>query len=94
MAHILTRKYGNGNVRYTAVVRIRQGARILHREAKTFSHKAAAEKWAKSREVEFEDPSSALRQNNKPRTLASLIGWYTDAFEKISRWQRRRAVSH
>jgi len=94
MAHILTRKYGNGNVRYTAVVRIRQGARILHREAKTFSHKAAAEKWAKSREVEFEDPSSALRQNNKPRTLASLIGWYIDTFEKISRWQRGRAVSH
>jgi len=71
-----------------------QGARILHREAKTFSHKAAAEKWAKSREVEFEDPSSALRQNNKPRTLASLIGWYIDTFEKISRWQRVRAVSH
>lgn len=55
---------------------------------------ARAEKWAKSREVEFEDPSSALRQNNKPRTLASLIGWYIDTFEMISRWQRGRAVSH
>ena len=36
----------------------------------------------------------ALRQNNKPRTLANLIGWYIDTFEKISRWQRVRAVSH
>jgi hypothetical protein len=38
MAHILTRKYGSGPLRYTAVVRIRQGTLVIHREAKTFSH--------------------------------------------------------
>jgi hypothetical protein len=57
MAHILTRKYGSLPLRYTAVVRIRQGTLVIHREAKTFSHRAAAERWAKAREVALEDPS-------------------------------------
>jgi hypothetical protein len=75
---------------YTAVIRIRNGKRIIHQEAKTFSLRLPAEKWAKSREVELEDPNSALRQNNKPRTLASLIRWYIETFETVSRWQRSK----
>lgn len=90
MAHILARKYGAGPLRYTAVVRIRQGALVVHREAKTFSHRAAAERWAKSREVALEDPSSHFRQHNKPRTLASLIRWYIDSFGNVSKWQRSK----
>jgi integrase len=90
MAHILTRKYGSGSLRYTAVVRIRQGTQVIHREAKTFSHRAAAERWAKAREVALEDPSSQFRQSNKPRTLASLIRWYIESFGSVSRWQRSK----
>ncbi|HEY4369948.1 MAG TPA: site-specific integrase [Steroidobacteraceae bacterium] len=90
MAHILARKQADGSIRYTAVVRIRNGQQILHREAKTFSLRAHAEKWAKHREVALEDPSSLLRQNNQPRTLRSLIRWYIDGFGKISGWQRSK----
>jgi len=90
MAHILVRKCGSGSLRYTAVVRIRQGRVVLHREAKTFSHRSVAERWAKAREVALEDPSSPFRQNNKPRTLASLIRWYIETFERISQWRRTK----
>lgn len=90
MAHILTRKQANGTKRYTAVVRIRNGQAVLHREAKTFTRRGQAERWAKSREVALEDPSSPLRQGNRPRTLGSLIRWYVDTFQSISNWQRSK----
>jgi hypothetical protein len=90
MAHILARKKADGSTRYTAVVRIRSGHRLVHREAKTFTLRSHAEKWAKHREVALEDPSSTLRQNNRPRILSDLIRWYIDTFEKISGWQRTR----
>lgn len=90
MAHILARKQANGSMRYTAVVRIRDGQRILHREAKTFTLRAHAERWAKHREVALEDPSSPLRRSNQPRTLGRLIRWYLDTFRKISQWQRTK----
>lgn len=66
---------------------------MLHREAKTFSHRSVAERWAKAREVALEDPSSPFRQNNKPRTLASLIRWYIETFERISQWRRTKPLA-
>jgi hypothetical protein len=57
MAHIRARKQSDGSVRYTAAVRLRKGKQIIHREAKTFSLRSAAEKWAKSREVALENPA-------------------------------------
>jgi integrase len=90
MATIRARRQANGTIRYTAVVRIRQGTVVLHQEAKTFAQRAAAASWAKAREVALENPSSPLRQNNKPRTLASLIRWYIDTFKTVSRWQRSK----
>jgi integrase len=90
MAYIRTRKNADGTPRYTAIVRIRNGKLIVHQEARTFTHKGAAEKWAKAREVALEDPSSQFRQNNKPRTLASLIRWYIESFGSVSRWQRSK----
>jgi integrase len=88
MAHILMRKYPSGVTRYTAVVRIRSGSKVVHREAKTFSHRAAAEKWAKSREVLLEDPAALVRTQHGAPTLAELIRWYINTFETISKWQR------
>lgn len=90
MATIRARRQANGRIRYTAIVRIRQGKVVLHQEKKTFAHRAAAASWAKAREVALEDPSSPLRQNNKPRTLASIIRWYIDTFASVSRWQRSK----
>lgn len=90
MAHILVRKYGSGVTRYTANVRIRKGKRVIYREAKTFTHRAAAEKWAKSREVALEDPAALIRAGHGAPSLAELIRWYIDSFENISKWQRSK----
>ena len=38
MATIKARRQAHGTIRYTAIVRLRRGRTILHREAKTFTH--------------------------------------------------------
>ena len=90
MPHILTRKYGSGSTRYTAVIRIRQGNCVVHREAKTFAHRAAALTWAKHREVALENPNARAQAQHGTPTLAELIRWYIDTFESISKWQRSK----
>jgi len=45
-ATIKARKQANGAIRYTAVVRKRVDKTIVHREAKTFTHRSAALSWA------------------------------------------------
>src|ERR1017187_3592243 len=61
MPTIKARKQANGTTRYTAIVRIRRGGAILHRESRTFTHRSAALSWAKHREVALEDPSALTR---------------------------------
>ena len=58
MATIKARRQGDGVIRYTAIVRIRRGGKILHRESRTFAHRTAALSWAKHREVELENPGA------------------------------------
>jgi hypothetical protein len=42
MPTIKARKQTNGQTRYAAIVRIRRGGAILHRESRTFTHRSAA----------------------------------------------------
>jgi hypothetical protein len=51
MPTIKARIQANGITRYTAIVRMRRGAAIIHRESKTFAHRTAALSWARHREV-------------------------------------------
>jgi hypothetical protein len=90
MPTIRARKQANGSTRYTAVVRIRRGTTVLHRESRTFTHRTAALSWAKHREVALENPAELARQRQINPTLAELIRWYIDTFETISRWQRSK----
>lgn len=90
MAHILARKQADGSTRYTAVIRIRRGKTVVHREAKTFSHRGAAVKWAKSREVALEDPAALVRAEHGEKSLRELIRWYIDEFGTVSKWQRTK----
>lgn len=90
MANIVARKQADGTLRYTAVIRIRRGKIVVYREAKTFSHRSAAEKWARSREVTLEDPAALARAQHGEQTLAQLIRWYIDEFASISKWQRTK----
>jgi hypothetical protein len=77
-------------MRYTAIVRIRRGGKILHRESRTFAHRSAAVTWARHREVELENPSALARVQHGAPTLAELIRWYIDTFETISKWRRSK----
>lgn len=90
MATIRARRQANGTTRYTAIVRIRKGTVVIHQEAKTFSHRSAALTWARHREVTLEDPAVLIRAQDGVATLASLIRWYIDTFESISKWQRSK----
>ncbi|HEX4267796.1 MAG TPA: hypothetical protein VHY36_07920 [Steroidobacteraceae bacterium] len=62
----------------------------MHKEAKTFAHRAAALTWARHREVELEDPAALIRARHNTQSLARLIRWYIDRFESVSKWQRRK----
>jgi hypothetical protein len=57
MATIKARRQATGSIRYTAIVRKRVGNKIVHREAKTFTHRTAGLSWARHREVALEDPT-------------------------------------
>jgi integrase len=93
MATIKARKQANGSTRYTAIVRIRRGTTIVHRESRTFTHHSAAQSWARHREVALENPAELTRQPQCTATLGQLIRWYIDTFESISGWQRTKQTS-
>jgi hypothetical protein len=88
MAGIIARQRKDGTKSYTARVRLRRGKKVLHEEVKTFSSKTAAKDWAKTREVELEDPGSLAKAQQGNTSLSSIIRWYIDTFESISKWQR------
>jgi hypothetical protein len=90
MATIKTRKKTNGQTRYTAIVRIRQGNTITHRESKTFTFRAAAISWARQREVALEDPAELPHARESDSQLSILIRWYINNFQKISKWERTK----
>jgi integrase len=92
MAHILARKRASG-IRYTANIRITRDGVILHREAKTFELRSAAERWARAREVALEDPAALIRATDGAPSLADLIRWYIETFKPIANWQRTKQSS-
>jgi hypothetical protein len=49
MPYSKLRKQADGSLRYTAIVRIRRNGKMLHQEAKTFTHRSAAERWGKGK---------------------------------------------
>jgi hypothetical protein len=90
MPTIKARKQINDVTRYTAIVRIRRGETMIHRESITFAHRTTALSWARHREVALEDPATLVREQQEAPTLAGLIRWYIEAFETISKWQRSK----
>jgi hypothetical protein len=75
MPTLKVRKQSDGTTRYTAIVRIRRGGVILHRESRTFAHRSAALSWAKHREVALEDPAALTRtRQGQPNSASSSAG--------------------
>ena len=58
MGTITTRKRADGTVGYTAQIRLKQGGRVVHSEARTFDRKPAASAWLKKRETELAEPGA------------------------------------
>lgn len=65
----LARKKGT---RYRAQIRIARSG-LVHNEAKTFSTKARAKKWAEDRERELEDPKTARRAKDGNTLLKKVV---------------------
>jgi hypothetical protein len=79
MATIRQRRQANGSIRYTAIVRLRKGKLLIHQEYKTFKPLAAAQSWARRREVELENPAHLARKQYEPVTLGELVRCYIDS---------------
>jgi len=49
MGTITQRKNKNGEIKYTAQIRLRRGGKIVYQETKSFDRKATASAWLKRR---------------------------------------------
>lgn len=76
MGTINARKRKDGTTGYTAQILKKQNGTIVHREAKTFDRKQAAEAWIKRRETELSEPGALERAKAPDATLAAAIDRY------------------
>jgi len=87
VASIRSRQRSDGTWAYTVVI---------YEEAKTFSRKGAAEKWARARQVALEDPATLAQARvgaTGKLTLSSLIKWYRETFRPLANCGRDKEES-
>ena len=95
VASIRSRRRADGTWTYTAQIRIHEKKVVIYEEAKTFSKKAAAEKWPRTREVALEDPATlAQAQAGTAAELKlSAIKWRRETFRPLAKWGRNKEES-
>jgi integrase len=96
VACIRARQRADGTWAYTVQIRIHDKKEVIYEEAKTFSRKAGAEKWARARRVALEDPATlAEARAGTPGELklSALIKWYRESFRKLAKWGRNKEES-
>lgn len=76
MGTIVARKRKDGSTGYTAQIVRKQNGKIIHREARTFDRKQAAEAWIRRRETELDQPGGLARVAASGMTLADAIDRY------------------
>lgn len=76
MGTIVARKRKDGSIGYTAQILRKQKGVIVHREAKTFDRKQAAQAWIKKRETELAAPGGLRKEGRAGVTLAEAIDRY------------------
>jgi integrase len=84
MGHIAPRARQDGSTGYTAQVVIKKDGAVVHREAKTFDRRQAANAWMARREEELSKPGAierAKQAENDPR-LAEVIDRYIAESER------------
>ncbi len=76
MGTITSRRRNDGTEGHTAVIRIKQGGRIIHRETQTFDRLPAARLWLRHRETELAQPGALAAAKVKDPLLKEVIGQY------------------
>lgn len=79
MATITSRKRADGSTAYRASIRIKKGGEIVHQEAQTFDQRKLADRWAKVREIELQQPGALAKTKGGP-TIGDLLTWYLKAY--------------
>jgi integrase len=74
MGSIIVRTRKDDSKAYTAQIVIKQGGKIVHREAETFDRKQAANAWIVKREAELKRPGGLERKEDP--TLSAVIDRY------------------
>lgn len=74
MGSIISRKRKDGTTGHTALVRIKQGGKVIHSESQTFDREAAASAWLKKRETELAQPGALTKP--KDPLLMDVIDQY------------------
>lgn len=76
MGTITERVRKDGSIGYTAQIRLKEGGRVVHTEAKTFDRKPAAQTWLDKRERELAQPGALESVKKEDPTLSEVIGRY------------------
>lgn len=83
MGTIVQRKNKNGDIKYTAQIRLRRGGVIVYQETQSFDRKLTAQAWLKLRETELAAPGAIERANRKAVLLKDVIGQYLEEVERV-----------
>lgn len=92
MGTITQRKRNDGSLSYTAQIRLKEGGKVVHSEAQTFSRRALASEWLKRKESELESARASGRRLVKGVTLDVLIQDYVSAAENVTAWGRSKVA--
>ncbi|MDE1007682.1 MAG: tyrosine-type recombinase/integrase [Paraburkholderia fungorum] len=76
MGTITERVRKDKSIGYTAQIRLKQGGRVVHTEAKTFDRKPAAQAWLDKRERELAQPGALESAQKEDPPLSEAIDRY------------------
>lgn len=85
MGTIKERKRKDGSSAFLAEIVIKQGGKIVHREAKTLDRRQVAVRWLEKREAELKSPGGLDRAKRPTGTLGEAIGKYTSDITRIGK---------
>lgn len=83
MATITQRRRKDGSIAYRALVRLKEGGRVVYSESRTFSKLAVARRWAGGLEAELQDPAARKSRTVRGVTVKTLIERYIEEVDPV-----------
>lgn len=83
MGTITRRLNKNGQVKYTAQIRLRRKGVIVYQESQSFDRKQVARAWMTRREAELAQPGALDSASRKAVPLKKIIERYLEEYERI-----------